>query len=213
MSASVRVQFSLLIEGQDESLARARSAENSEIGGPSCLRLDVPADLPSQLSPGPDGGFRLTQEFRNGPPFTLEVVRRGLRTELVLVSAKGHRATINGLIAPRVAQLAHGDLLLLDDAPQLLRVVRRRCYTLGPPPAEFFGKPCPVCRVLFDADTRVYLCDCGQPMHAEGPEKKAEDRLECARVKPLCPGCDQAVKIGRSGGQPDFAPGWEVDDE
>jgi hypothetical protein len=100
---------------------------------------------------------------------------------VLLLVQPGHRAAINGAPALSVSVLRDGDELFLDDSPRIIRLAREGAVALGPPPAGALGMQCPVCRVAFSPASRVFVCDCQQPMHAEDP-RLAEDALTCSAL-------------------------------
>jgi hypothetical protein len=211
MTTAIQVRVALLMERQTKAEESAEEA-GGRIPGTRYERIDIPCGRVSYLGLAPDGGLRLTQEPET-ESFILEPVQRGFRAELILITPRGHEARINGQIAPRIARLMERDLLLLDDSRHVLHVSDRTRGTLGTPPPEFVGKMCPVCRVPFASDARVHICRCGQPLHAEGPEKKEEDRLECYRLASECPNCQQPLpRETRSAGS-DPATDLEPDED
>jgi len=66
---------------------------------------------------------------------------------------------------------------------------------VGPAPADWIGKECPVCRVPFTAASRCCICACGSVMHCE--DTGNDDSLQCAqlRVRSGCPACQRAVVL------------------
>jgi len=114
------------------------------------------------------------------------------RPALLMLTPKGVEVRVNGRPSPRVSVLAVGDQLQLGDA--VLHLTRYREPAVGPPSPELLGRRCEVCRVPFDEHTRVYIHDCGQPLHLEPESKPAEDRLECALLGD-CPNCREPISM------------------
>jgi hypothetical protein len=122
----------------------------------------------------------------------LEPLTVDRRPALLMLTPNEVGVRVNDRPAPRIAVLAVGDQLQIGDA--VLHLTRYREFPVGPPSAEMLGRPCPVCRVPFDENTRAYVHDCGLAMHLEPESKPAEDRLECALLGD-CPNCDGPISL------------------
>ena len=80
----------------------------------------------------------------------------------------------------RETDLRVGDRLNLG--PDVaLHVTTYQIPELGPPTADRVGKECPVCRIPFEADSRVFTCGtCATQMHLQGEEKPEPGRMSLA---------------------------------
>jgi hypothetical protein len=114
------------------------------------------------------------------------------RPALLMLTPPGVEIRVNGRPSPRVAALSVCDQVQIGDA--VLHLTRYREFAVGPPSPELLGRRCEVCRVPFDEHTRVYIHDCGQPLHLEPESKPAEDRLECALLGD-CPNCREPISM------------------
>lgn len=137
---------------------------------------------------------------------TIEPVRTKHRQlRLLIVQSAPYTLCLNGLPAPRVAVAKEKDFLQWDDGAGFHVAIFRRPF-VGPPPPSLLGKECPICRVVFTADSRCFVCpECQAGLHCE------DDRaggLECAllRANPRCPTCGQDVSL-----KPAFGYHPEVD--
>ena len=114
------------------------------------------------------------------------------RPALLMLTSNEVEVRVNDRPSPRIAVLAVGDQLQIGDA--VVHLTRYREFAVGPPSTELLGRRCEVCRVPFDERTRVYIHDCGQPLHLEPESKPAEDRLECALLGD-CPNCREPISM------------------
>jgi hypothetical protein len=114
------------------------------------------------------------------------------RPALLMLTPNEVEVRVNDRPSPRIAVLAVGDQLQIGDA--ILHLTRYRELAVGPPSPELLGRRCGVCLVPFDQDTRVYVHDCGQPLHLEPESKPAEERLECALLGD-CPHCLEPISM------------------
>ena len=114
------------------------------------------------------------------------------RPALLMLTPHGVELRVNGSPPPRVAVLTVGDQVQIEGA--VLHLTRFREFAVGPPSPALLGRRCEVCRVPFDENTRVYIHDCGQPLHLEPESKPAEDRLECALLGE-CPNCQEPISM------------------
>ena len=190
------VRFHLLIERS----GLASAAETTALEA-----VAVPAGL-SRIAPeavGAAGG--VTVEPAGARPWTeagqgkrtvgVEVVTQHGRPTLLLFTSPSSDARLNGTPAPRIAPLRVGDRLNLG--PDVaLHVTTYQIPELGPPTADRVGKECPVCRIPFEADSRVFTCGtCATQMHLQGEEKPEPERLRCALISPVCCHCDQELTM------------------
>ena len=140
-----------------------------------------------------DAGVRVVAAAQ--PPLSvallLEPVRQGSHPPRLLAVATAVGALrVNGAAAPRVAVLREHDLVQWGpEVAFTVELVRRS--VLGPPPPEFLGRDCPICRVAFAASDTTFGCACGTRLHAEA----SPDQLQCAQRCRVCPGCKQPVLI------------------
>jgi hypothetical protein len=145
------------------------------------------------LEAGDGGRFPSVIRLVDGEPhlahaLRFEPVRAARRPALLMVTPTGvGRLRINGRPAPRVALLRAGDQLHLDGS-MALHVVLKRKLEVVKPPSELVGRPCGYCRVPFTEETTIVVCECGVPLHFEGPPKPEGERLECAQLA-ACPEC------------------------
>lgn len=192
----VESHFALL---QPTEHTRDTAGGNGEEAPPKFEAIDVPAGVSYLEVKG--GRARLWKKAPGAKSaVAVEPLELARRSALILVSPKDQRVRVNGQIAPRVTVIAEKDQVQLAGAETVLHATRYTRSSVGPPPAECIGKKCPICRVKFTADTTVYVCsNCGQALHAEGPEK-GEDRLECASLTSNCPTCQEPVTVNVSEG-------------
>jgi len=186
-----------------ESLAGGAGASTSSADLPV---LAVPAGI-SFLVPS-RGEVSLVSRRPEDAALVLEPVQVDGRARLLLLATGGGepeqllgadaatlsgrlRARLNGHAAPVLALLKVGDQLQLD-AQVVVHVTEYREAGASRPTPELVGKPCGVCRVPLTAETSVYLCSCGLPLHLEGPPKPESDRMECALLG--CPSCGASVR-------------------
>ncbi|MCI0456192.1 MAG: hypothetical protein L0Z62_04325 [Gemmataceae bacterium] len=124
--------------------------------------------------------------------FTLEPVSHRGQDYLLVIAPRDARC--NGQRLPRVALLGIKDALQLDGHTLHLTVFHRP--RVGPPAPDIIGHECPLCRLPFVAETRVYLCPhCDTPLHCEGEEKPPDERLECVYLGSDCPGCHRPIVL------------------
>lgn len=178
----------LLVEAQRSPVTKAEE----------CPCLAVPAGA-SYLFAAEDGEPILSNEPRLSPAAmaVIEPVSAAAQPQLVLVNQGLSSLRINGQPAPLVALLAEKDQLQLASGGPVLHVTLYHRPRVGPPPEEFLGKECPVCRLALAADTTVYICGCGAAIHLEGEEKSADERLECLKFSPDCPICSSPIVLSR----------------
>jgi hypothetical protein len=181
--------FHFLVEpcaGGDEPLRDASELVDVAVGrGMRALDIESLASNPRIVAAprtrGPEAG-KLQFE-----PLTVD-----RRPALLMLTPTGVDVRVNDRPSPRIAVLAVGDQVQIGDA--VLHLTRYRDFAVGPPSAELLGRRCEVCRVPFDEHTRVYIHDCGQPLHLEPESKPAEDRLECALLGE-CPNCREPISM------------------
>jgi hypothetical protein len=181
--------FRFLVESCGDGEERRREAsELVDVAvGRGVRALDVesfasnPRIVAASCTRGPGAG---TLQFE---PLTMD-----RRPALLMMTPIGVGVRVNARPSPRIAVLAEGDQVQIGDA--VLHLTRYREFAVGPPSPELLGRRCEVCRVPFDEQTRVYIHDCGQPLHLEPESKPAEDRLECALLGD-CPNCRQPISM------------------
>ena len=122
--------------------------------GERALELEIPAGV-SHLAVDRDAGPVIRRE-RHGAAAVLETIRLNGREQLLLLARSEQRLRLNGYPAPRVAVLRLKDQLQLGD--RVLHVTMYQRPRLITPPSEQVGRPCPVCKVPFAVDTRVFVC-------------------------------------------------------
>jgi hypothetical protein len=158
-------------------------------GGPAQAPLKLP-DAAAHLALGANGAA-LTALPDHGQPASGVIVEpvRGPRHQRRLLVTFIHEPDprVNGELAPPFALLKPGDFF--QWAPGLgFRVAVLAKPEVGPPPPALVGRPCPVCRVPFVAESTCFTCACGVVVHVEpdGPEA-----LQCAQLSGACPHCRQ----------------------
>ena len=97
---------------------------------------------------------------------------------------------INGFPALRFAVLGVRSSLAVPGASAMLNVAEKISPYVGPPPREILEKECPICKIPFDALTRVGGCRCGQFYHFETstshPNVPEKDLLSCFQQARVC---------------------------
>ncbi len=124
----------------------------------------------------------------------VEQVAHRRQPRLLLARGRAKGVFLNGLPAPHFMLLRERDTLRLDEG-FLLHVTVYNQPVIGPVPADWIGKECPICRVPLTATSRCFVCACGAVMHCEDDEK--DDSLQCAqlRVRSGCPACQRPVVL------------------
>jgi hypothetical protein len=163
-------------------------------GGLSSAALAVPPGA-AWLWPGAGGAPQLGAAKPGGGAHAVLVEQVALwrQPRLLLVREDCGVVRVNGLPAPRFSLLKEQDTLQLD-GDYVLHVTIFRRPVIGPPPASWFGKECPVCNVPFKSSSRCYVCFCGGVVHYE---ISGENPLECAqmRARSGCPACNRPVVL------------------
>jgi hypothetical protein len=156
--------------------------------------LSVPAGV-SYLTVVPGEPPRLEDHPpADGGAFALEAVGSRGQDHLLLVSPVDHPGRCNGQPLPRLALLTVKDQLQLGD--HLLHITLFHRPRLGPPPADFVGRECPVCRLPITPETRIFICPhCETPLHCEGEDRPKDERLECVYLGSECPMCHRAIVL------------------
>lgn len=181
--------FRFLVEPCDDAdVQRCDASELVNVAvGRGVRALDVesfasnPRIVAAPRSRGPEAG---TLQFE-----PLSVDRR---PALLMLTPQGVGVRVNDCPSPRIAVLAVGDQLQIGDV--VLHLTRYREFAVGPPSPEMLGRKCAVCLVPFVYNTRVYVHDCGQPLHLEPDSKPVDERLECARLGD-CPHCLAPISL------------------
>lgn len=181
--------FRFLVEQRaDEDEQRRGAGELVDVAvGRGVRALDVesfgsiPRIVTAPRSRGPEAG---TLRFE---PLTIDG-----RPALLMLTPRGTEVRVNDRPSPLIAVLAVGDQLQIGDA--VLHLTRYREFAVGPPSPDMLGRRCAVCLMPFDERTRVYIHDCGQPLHLEPESKPAEERLECALLGD-CPHCLEPISL------------------
>lgn len=159
--------------------------------------LAVP-DGVSYLSSDPACGLRITPQpaERSGRgQLMLEPIGDGQQPQLLLIWPAGEQVFVNGKAAPQLCVLGERDQFQVGDDHVLHLAVYNR-PEIGPPSADSVAKECPVCRIKFAADTRVYACvKCRTAIHLQGDETPPETRLECALMVSECPVCCAKIEM------------------
>jgi len=148
--------------------------------------VSLPAG-PWAVIPAGDSGLRLVSPgapAAGGALWLEPVQQRAHPLRVLAVSASAGTLRVNGQPAPRVTVLRENDFVQWGpEVAFTVEFVRRS--SVGPPPREFVGRPCPVCRVPFAADVVTFGCACGTRLHCE----VGENGLQCAQRSRRCPSC------------------------
>jgi len=161
--------------------------------------LHVPAG-PSYVSISKKGRAKITKRPpRRGHAFVIHPVGVGPQSAVLVFPASGHQVRKNGIPAPLVAAVLPKDRLQFNSSDEVLHGTRLITNTVGPVPQDAVGTKCPLCRSPFKANSRVWICRCGQPLHLETPEDtdNGDEPLECALVTSTCPNCHGEVTTGQ----------------
>jgi hypothetical protein len=122
----------------------------------------------------------------DGPIF--ELVNASGGEELVVYSHPGGRVRINALPAPLVALLRTGDIVRTRTGTALHVSALQGADAAAPTP-EQVGQLCSLCMTPIEADSRVFVCACGNDLrHLEGDDVPDDDRLTCAHIA-ACASC------------------------
>lgn len=186
--------------------ARSKTASSAPRQPP----LSVP-DGVSYLTSEPMCGLQIAPapaEESDRSQFMLEPIGNGQQRHLLLICPAGEQVLVNGQAAPQLCVLGERDQFQFDDDHVLHLVVYIR-PSIGPPNAASVGSECPLCRMKFEVDTRVYACvKCGTAIHLQGDETPPEARLECALLVSECPVCAAKIEMAAGyGWQPEFYSG------
>jgi hypothetical protein len=124
----------------------------------------------------------------------VEPVGSGKGGRLAVACESVGAVSINGRPCPRLTLMAERDALCAGD--QRLHLSRFVKPYAGPTPAHLAGKPCTVCQLPLEADSRVLVCaHCGAAQHDESglDDRPGDERLECADLTTTCPTCQQRL--------------------
>ena len=72
-------------------------------------------------------------------------------------------------------------------------VSSKRGQSVFSPEKRHLGVQCPLCTLRVEKDTLLFACGCGALLHCEDERWPEAERLECARLAPACPNCQQAI--------------------
>lgn len=165
--------------------------------GTQSPRLVVPSGVSHLVVPAGQAPRLLEEADREdvSDALLLEPVFSQKQPYLLLVSQPGKDVRINGQVAPRFASLREKDQVQFDDEFMLHLTLFSR-PRICDVPDQLVGKECPVCRVPYVAQTRVYLCgNCSSAMHLQGEEEPESTRLECALAITECPVCQTPIEM------------------
>ena len=180
--------FFFLVEGlENDGAARRGAGALTELPcGPGVVEFAL-GDASPRLEPVQPDAAVAPEALR------FEPIQIAGRDALVMAVPPGLDVRVNGRPTPRLAILDVADQVQLRDA--VLHVTRFRKPYVGPPTPEHRGRRCPVCSVSFDADTRVFVCECNAVLHAEEPGTKPDrDLLQCSSLG-TCPDCARPVSM------------------
>jgi len=190
--------FGFFLEVPSHERGSDQCSGNGEAGRPRLPWIEVPSSATAYLAtePGKPPEVLTTPPPTKALASVLETISYERQAHLVALPGDGVRR--NGLPMPPVAILRVGDALRVD-GEWVLHVSRFTRPHVGPPPAEFLGKPCSYCRIEFAPATITYVCPhCGAPFHCES-EATASNKelgpLECARLMSECHHCRQPIAI------------------
>lgn len=105
----------------------------------------------------------------------------------VVVYTEGARVRINGLRVPRLSVVQVGDSIRIGDG-QLYHLTTYEDNAPVVPSGVLLDRACATCKAPLAEDTRVRICRCGEPRHAEGEEVAADERRDCWQLG-ACPSC------------------------
>jgi hypothetical protein len=166
-------------------LLRARSVANGASFSASQLplaALDVPS-APLALDLLVPGGAPLPLDCPSLPAscLLLEAILNPQRQpRLLLRQPDGADIHVNGLPIPRLAVVKARDVVTWPRAGTFYVTVYSHPDVGLPGAGEVGRRLCPVCRVAFQADSRIYRCPCGAAFHCED---EREEGLECATLR------------------------------
>jgi len=175
-----------------------KSRDASQGGEPQSIRVEamhVPAGT-SFVSINQTGRARITKRPpRRDQAFVLEAIGTGPQSAVLIFPMPGHQVRTNGMPTPLVAMVRPKDSLQFDGSDEVLHGTRHIDNSIGPLPQDAVGTKCPICRSAFQAESRVWLCRCGQPLHLEPPSDTAggDEPLQCAMFTSTCPNCGNEV--------------------
>ncbi len=170
----------------------------SQADAPRGIRVEamhVPAGT-SFVSINQKGRARITKRPpKRGQAFVLEAIGAGPQSAVLVFPMPGHQVHTNGMPTPLVATVRPKDRVRFDGSVEVLHGTRHIDNSIGPLPPGAVGTRCPICRSAFQAESRVWLCRCGQPLHLEPPSDTAgsDEPLQCALFTSTCPNCSNEV--------------------
>ena len=121
--------------------------------------------------------------------FAARVIPRNFGIALGLLA---HRdgLLVNATPALRFSLLDVKSTIVVPGVDAIFYVAEKIKPYVGAPPAEILGQECPICKIPFDAQTRVGACRCRQFYHFETreshPQTPDKDRLECFQQTKVC---------------------------
>ena len=159
--------FGFFLEDPSHERGSERGSGNGEAGRQRLPWIEVPSSGTAYLAtePGKPPEVLTTPPASKALASVLETIPYERQAYLMALPGDGVRR--NGLAMPPVAILRVGDQLRVD-GEWVLHVSRFTRPHVGPPPAEFLGKPCSYCRIEFAPATITYFGPHGgTPFHGE----------------------------------------------
>jgi hypothetical protein len=197
--------FSLLVEGSaprassNDSDWEAADGECASRAASAWSRIDLPSDRPAYLrTPSQEVPILTTESAEWAETIVLEsLFLDGNRSpRLLILSAPGHRVSINGEPAPRVAVAAMRDVLAFGDARAVFVSLFEQ-PVMGLAGEALAGATCPVCKTVTSAEQEVWQCArCSAVVHnaQPGAGDMEGDGFACLKLSSVCPVCKKPIR-------------------
>ncbi|MDP6446771.1 MAG: hypothetical protein QGG36_09655 [Pirellulaceae bacterium] len=196
-------QFRLAVDwlSAPDADATRSSAETTESGeesgecGEEADYLSVPSGVSYLIGPNGERPRVANSAGRNKRrAVLLEPLVDARPPAMVVIAGDLADVRVNGLRIPSWGMVHEKDQLQIGD--YVLHVTLFNRTSIGPVHERHVGKECPVCRVHFESNTRVFSCPtCSGPLHLQGEETPEKDRLECALAVTDCPACQTRIEM------------------
>ncbi len=129
---------------------------------------------------------------------------KGITVEPVELQRRRYLLMLQGGDAPEQSSVRHNGqpawpvtLLRVKDevrtAAGSFFVSSQRSQSVFSPEQRHLGVQCPLCTLRVEKDTLLFACGCGALLHCEDERWPEAERLECAKLAPACPNCQQAI--------------------
>ncbi len=189
-------QFQLVVDRLD---GRTNGDVDGETRSDAMRRLVVPHGVGCLHTLPENVSLAAFTDESDANGFLVEPLLEGRNPRLLLIAPAGREFRVNGQPSPRLALLREGDVFQPDNRLALHLTLFHQSI-LGYPPTDLLGRTCPVCVSPLTGDRRIYVCAvCGTAMHAEGAERDAADRLECAQSTSQCHACKEPIDLSEQG--------------